>query len=127
MARPEPTSVLTALGFAPAVDRTYRRLRTMSGRELSRVAAATVRTPEELLAEVEPLRARRASSGSRATGWSSSRPPRRSGSWSPPRPVHAERARHRLEGLTDAVGLLAGEDAPTAPAPSRTAIAAGRR
>lgn len=120
MARPVPTSVLTALGFSPAVDRTYRRLRSMSGRELARIAAATVRTPEELLAEVDPLV--RAGivrlDGDRLVV-------------APPAEAirivvaaeagHVERARRRLEGLVDAVGLLAAEDSPVAPRePDRT-------
>ena len=50
-----PTSVLTALGFAPTVDRIYQQLRTHSGRELSLVAAALRRTPEELREEIGPL------------------------------------------------------------------------
>jgi DNA-binding CsgD family transcriptional regulator len=51
----QPTTVLTALGFSAELDRTYQRLRSETGRELARVAASMVRTPEELLAELEPL------------------------------------------------------------------------
>src|SRR4051794_30036167 len=50
-----PTTVLTALGFTPAVDRTYQQLRTHSGRELTRVAASMLRSPDELLEELDPL------------------------------------------------------------------------
>ena len=47
--------MLTALGFATAVDRTYQRVLSHSGRELDWVAAALGRAPEELLRDVEPL------------------------------------------------------------------------
>jgi DNA-binding CsgD family transcriptional regulator len=113
MARPEPTSVLTALGFTPAVDRTYRRLGTMSGRELSRIAAVLVRTPEELLDEIEPLvRAGIA----RVEGDCLVVEPLNEAVriMVAAQAVHAQRMRHWLEGLTDAVGFLATEDAPTA-------------
>lgn len=115
MARPEPTSVLRALGFSPTVDRIYRRLRTMSGRELSRVAAATVRTPEELLEEVEPLV--RAGIVRLEGDLVVVEPPAEAIRLvAATQARQADLARRRLEGLTDAVRLLAGEDAPTTPA-----------
>ncbi|ABL83843.1 MULTISPECIES: LuxR C-terminal-related transcriptional regulator [unclassified Nocardioides] len=55
MARSEPTTVLTALGFSPAVERTYERVVRHSGQRLPFVAAAVLRTPEQLLADLEPL------------------------------------------------------------------------
>ena len=55
MARQSPSSVLTALGFAPGVDQTYQRVLNHSGRELGWVAAALLRSPEEFLRDVEPL------------------------------------------------------------------------
>jgi DNA-binding CsgD family transcriptional regulator len=55
MARQPPSSVLTALGFPPAVDRTYQRVLNHSGRELRWVATALMRSPEEFLRDVEAL------------------------------------------------------------------------
>jgi Bacterial regulatory proteins, luxR family len=55
MARPEPVTVLTALGFSAQLDHTYQRLRPQSGRELARVAASMLRSPEELLDDLRPL------------------------------------------------------------------------
>ena len=55
MARAEPSTVLTALGFSPAVERTYEQVRRQSGQRLEWAAAAVSRTPEQLLAEVAPL------------------------------------------------------------------------
>lgn len=55
MARAEPSTVLTALGFSPAVERTYEQVRRQSGQRLEWAAAAVSRSPEELLAEVAPL------------------------------------------------------------------------
>jgi DNA-binding CsgD family transcriptional regulator len=59
MARPEPISVLTALGFSPAVERTYEHVVRHTGQRLPFVAAAALRTPEQLLADLEPLIGRR--------------------------------------------------------------------
>ena len=50
-----PTTVMTALGFSHALDRTYQRLLAQSGRELVSVARALLKTPEELLTEIAPL------------------------------------------------------------------------
>jgi DNA-binding CsgD family transcriptional regulator len=55
MPRSQPSSVLTALGFTAELDQTYQRLRAQTGRELARVAASMLRTPEELLEELAPL------------------------------------------------------------------------
>ena len=55
MSRSSYPSVLTALGHSPELERTYQRLRPQSGRELTRVAAAMLRSPEELLADIAPL------------------------------------------------------------------------
>lgn len=58
MARPEPTTVLAALGFSPAVERTYEQVLRHSGQRVAYVAAALLRSPEELLSELDPLVAR---------------------------------------------------------------------
>lgn len=55
VARTSPTSVLTALGFSPAVDRLYQRLLTQSGRELASVARSDHVTLEQLLEQMHPL------------------------------------------------------------------------
>ncbi|WP_395659267.1 helix-turn-helix domain-containing protein [Nocardioides sp.] len=55
MPRSEPTTVLTALGFSPALVRTYEAVLRQSGQRLGWAAAAVSRTPEELLADLEPL------------------------------------------------------------------------
>lgn len=113
MARPNATSVLTALGFTPAVDRAYHRIRTMSGRELARVAAAMERTPEELVEEIEPLfRAGIARLDGDLLVVES--PTEAVRIMVAAQTVHAQRMRRWLEGLTDAVGFLPTEDAPAA-------------
>lgn len=48
-------TLLTALGYSAELDELYQRLRPQSGRELARIAAALLQTPEELLDEVAPL------------------------------------------------------------------------
>lgn len=58
MVRSEPTSVLAALGFSPAVERIYEHVLRHSGQRIAFVAAAALRSPEELLADLEPLVAR---------------------------------------------------------------------
>lgn len=58
MARSEPTSVLAALGFSPAVERLYGDVLRHSGQRLGFVAAAVLRSPEQLCADLEPLVAR---------------------------------------------------------------------
>ena len=55
MPRRVPVSVMTALGFPPAVDRLYERVLPQSGRELVSVAQALLRSPEELRADLAPL------------------------------------------------------------------------
>ena len=112
MPRPASSSVLTALGFTPALDRTYRRLRTMSGRELTRIAAVTVRTPEELLEEIQPLL--RAGIARVESDRLIVEPPNEAVRiMVAAQAVHAQRMRRWLEGLTDAVGHLAVEgDSP---------------
>ena len=55
MVRPGSLSVLTALGFTPRVDGLYQRLRSQSGRDVHRLAASMLRTPAELLEDLEPL------------------------------------------------------------------------
>lgn len=47
--------MLTALGHPSELEQVYQRLRPQSGRALTRVAAAMLRTPEELLDEIAPL------------------------------------------------------------------------
>jgi DNA-binding CsgD family transcriptional regulator len=113
MARSAPASVLTALGFTAAVDRIYQQVRTQSGRDVTRVAAATLRTPEKLLEELEPLV--RAGIVRLDGAELVVEPPAEAVRiMVAAQAVHAERALHRLEGLSDAVGLLA-EDAHLAP------------
>jgi DNA-binding CsgD family transcriptional regulator len=55
MPRAPASTLLTSLGFTRAVERVYERALTQSGRELVSVAEALMRSPEELLAELEPL------------------------------------------------------------------------
>lgn len=55
MARSGQVSVLTALGFSAQLNRTYQRLRAQSGRDIHRIAASMLRSPEELLEELAPL------------------------------------------------------------------------
>jgi DNA-binding CsgD family transcriptional regulator len=111
VARTVPTSVLTALGFSAADDRTYRRLQSLSGRELGRIAAAMLRSPEELLADVDPLL--RAGIVRIVGDVVVVEPPAEAVRiMVAAQAVHAQRLRRRLEGLTDAVGLLAAEDVP---------------
>ena len=109
MARPGSTSVLTALGFSPQVDRIYQRLRSQSGRDVERLAASMLRTPEELLGDLEPLL--RAGIVRHEAGQLVVEPPAEAlrivvaG-----QAVYAQRARRQLEGITDAIGLLAAEE-----------------
>lgn len=103
-----PTSVLTALGFPPAVDRTYQQLRTHSGRELPLVAAAMLRTPDELVEDLAPLLA---AGIVRIDGTELVVEPYIEALRIvvAAQAVHADQARERLESLTHAVGLLADE------------------
>jgi DNA-binding CsgD family transcriptional regulator len=55
MVRPEPASVIGALGFGPRLEQVYERVLRQSGRELPWVAAAVLRSPDELLSEIAPL------------------------------------------------------------------------
>lgn len=55
MPRSEPSTVLTALGFSPAIERTYAEALRQSGQRLAWAAAALSRTPEQLLADLAPL------------------------------------------------------------------------
>lgn len=55
MTRPATPSVVTALGFSPAVDQVYHRVLAQSGRELVSVAAALLSTTDELLAQLAGL------------------------------------------------------------------------
>ncbi len=55
VARSATGSVLTALGFSPAIDRLYQRLLGQSGRELVSVASSMSATPEQVLEELQPL------------------------------------------------------------------------
>lgn len=58
MAKGDPTTVLTALGFSPAVERIYQRVLRQSGQRLAAVAAALSTTEEGLLEDLRPLMAR---------------------------------------------------------------------
>ncbi|WP_028636657.1 helix-turn-helix transcriptional regulator [Nocardioides sp. URHA0032] len=114
MPRPGSTSVLTALGFSAQVDRTYQRLRSQSGRDLERLAASMLRTPAELLDQIAPLL--RAGIVRRDGDQLVVEPPAEAvrilvaG-----QAVHAQRLRRQLEGITDAVGLLAAEEGRAVP------------
>lgn len=55
MARHQPVSVLTALGFSLSLDRLYQRLQGQSGRELISVAAGLSTSPEAVIEELAPL------------------------------------------------------------------------
>lgn len=55
MARNPPQTVMTALGFSRSLDQTYERVLGRSGREVVSVAAALLRTPDELVNELAPL------------------------------------------------------------------------
>src|SRR4051794_24486045 len=48
-------TLLTALGYSAELDELYQRLRPQSGRQLARIAAAMLQTPEELLDDIAPL------------------------------------------------------------------------
>ena len=107
----QPFSVMTALGFPPAVDRLYERVLKQSGRELVSVAQALLRTPEELLDDLAPLLEAR---------WCASRGPRVFVE-SPPAAVarlvaeqatDAARARRRLDALAAAIPFLTARDGP---------------
>ncbi|HEU5036770.1 MAG TPA: LuxR C-terminal-related transcriptional regulator [Nocardioides sp.] len=114
MVRPGSLSVLTALGFTPRVDRIYQRLRSQSGRDVERLAASMLCTPEELFEDLQPLL---------AAGIV-----RQEGDQlvvAPPAEAvrivvagqaeHAQRARRQLEGIADAIDLLAAEEGRPAP------------
>ena len=106
---PRPAnSVLTALGFTPAVDRLYQQVRTHSGRQLTRVAAATLRTPGELLEDLDPL-VRAGIVRLDGDDILVEPPAEAVRIMVAAQAVHAEQALHRLEGFTDAVGMLAEE------------------
>lgn len=55
MVRSEQDTVLTALGFSPALERTYQRVLRQSGQRVAWAAAGVSRTPERLLQELAPL------------------------------------------------------------------------
>jgi DNA-binding CsgD family transcriptional regulator len=55
MAKGDPSTVLTALGFSPAVERTYQRVLRQSGQRLDRVAAVLAVSEEGLLERLQPL------------------------------------------------------------------------
>ena len=109
-----PTSVLTALGFSVSVDRTYRRLRSQSGRDVERVAASMLRTRAELLDDLAPLL--QAGIVRVEDDELTVEPPTEAlRIMVAAQAVHAERVRRRLEGITDAVALLAAEEERAAP------------
>ena len=114
MARAGSQSVLTALGFSARVDRIYQRLRSQSGRDVERLAGSMLRTPAELLEDLEPLL--RAGIVRHEDGQLVVEPPAEAvrivvaG-----QAVRAQRIRRQLEGLTDAIGLLAAEEGRPVP------------
>ena len=109
MVRPGSLSVLTALGFTPRVDGLYQRLRGQSGRDVKRLAASMLRTPDELLADLEPLL--RAGIVRVEDQRLEVEPPAEAvrlvvaG-----QAVYAQRIRRQLEGIADAIDLLATEE-----------------
>jgi DNA-binding CsgD family transcriptional regulator len=108
MARSEQLTVLAALGFSASLDRTYQRLRPQSGRDLARVAASMLRSPEELLDELAPL----VEAGIvRLEGETVvvESPSEALRIMVAIQSVYAERAHRRLGGISDAIGLLAAE------------------
>jgi DNA-binding CsgD family transcriptional regulator len=119
MSRARTGSVLAALGFSPAVDRLYRQLRSQSGRDLARVAASVLRTPDELLDELGPLL--EAGIVRVVAGRLEVEPPNEA-----VRLVvraeedRAERTRRRLHAVGQALGLLAGEAEADGPSPPGT-------
>jgi DNA-binding CsgD family transcriptional regulator len=117
MARPAPTSVLTALGFAPRVDRIYQRLRSQSGRDVARVAASMLRTPDELLADLDPL-VRAGIVRVEGTELVVEPPAEALRLVVAAQALRADRARRRLEGVSAAVRLLASEEGRPTPAPT---------
>ncbi|GAA1127956.1 helix-turn-helix domain-containing protein [Nocardioides aquiterrae] len=114
MVRPGSLSVLTALGFTPRVDGLYQRLRSQSGRDVDRLAASMLRTPDELLGELEPLL--RAGIVRHEGDRLIVEPPAEA-----VRIVVADQAarsqaaRRRLEGIADAIDLLAAEEGRPVP------------
>lgn len=55
MARLEPLTVLTALGFGPGLERTYEGVLRQSGQTVAWVASSLATTPERLIEELGPL------------------------------------------------------------------------
>ncbi|MBD8868240.1 helix-turn-helix domain-containing protein [Nocardioides donggukensis] len=53
MPRRVPTSVASALGIPPDLERLYGQLLALSGGEVSTVASSLLRTPDQLMSEVE--------------------------------------------------------------------------
>jgi DNA-binding CsgD family transcriptional regulator len=114
MVRPGSLSVLTALGFPPRVDRIYQRLRSQSGRDIERVAASMLRTSSELLEELEPLL--RVGIVRRDGGQLVVEPPAEAVRiMVTGQAVHVQRVRRQLEGISDAIGLLAEEEGRPVP------------
>ncbi|WP_328828217.1 helix-turn-helix transcriptional regulator [Nocardioides acrostichi] len=52
---PQPESVIAALGYSRATDRLYHQVLGQSGREMVSIAHALLMTPNELMAQIEPL------------------------------------------------------------------------
>src|SRR6478609_10983382 len=119
MARSQPirsdrASVLTALGFSAELDRTYQRLRSETGREIARVAASMLRTPEELLDELAPLIDAgivRVDAGTVDVA----APVEVLRIMLAAQSAQAERAQRGLDGITVAVGMLSLEESRRAP------------
>ena len=114
MPRSAPTTVLTALGFSPQLDRTYQRLRVQSGRELSRVAAGMLRTSDELVEDLRPLLEAGIVrlDGDRLVVETPTEALR---IMVAAQSVYADRAHRQLDGITDAIRLLAADDARPVP------------
>jgi hypothetical protein len=109
MVRPGSLSVLTALGFTPRVDGLYQRLRSQSGRDVDRLAASLLRTADELLDELEPLL--RAGIVRHEGGRLVVEPPAEAVRIVvADQAARAQAARRRLEGIADAIDLLAAEE-----------------
>jgi DNA-binding CsgD family transcriptional regulator len=114
MARTEPVTVLTALGFSARVDRSYQRLRAQSGRELSRVAASMLLSPAELLEELAPLL--EAGIVRLEGDVLVIEPPSEAlRIMVAVESVRADRVHRRLDGISDAIGVLAVDEARPVP------------
>ena len=114
MARSHPATVLTALGFSGELDRTYQRLRAQTGRDLTRVAASMLRTPDELLDELAPLIDAGVVRVDGAT-IEVATPVEVLRTMLAAQAAQAERAHRGLDEITAAIGMLSAEETGSVP------------